>query len=95
MVKIMHRATEAKVPVISLAPDASEKGALVALEVSPAEQGQLAAGHAAKIFAGAKPGDLPILTPRKVELVINLGSAKALDLQVPFRVLSDATKVIK
>lgn len=93
--KIIHRATDAKVPVISLAPDAAEKGALISLEVSPAEQGQLAAGHAAKILSGAKPGELPILTPRKVELVINLGSAKALDLQVPFRVLSDATKVIK
>jgi putative ABC transport system substrate-binding protein len=93
--KIIHRATDAKVPVISLAPDAAEKGALISLEVSPAEQGQLAAGHAAKILSGTKPGELPILTPRKVELVINLGSAKALDLQVPFRVLSDATKVIK
>lgn len=95
LARIVHRATEAKVPVISLAPDAAEKGALVSLEVSPAEQGQLAAGHAAKVLAGTKPGELPILTPRKVELVINLDSAKALDLQVPFRVLNDATKVIK
>ena len=93
--KVVRRAMDAKVPIISLAPDASEKGALLSLEVSSAEQGQLAAGHAAKILSGSKPGDLPILTPRKVELVINLGSAKALDLQVPFRVLSVATKVIK
>ncbi|MRR08185.1 MAG: ABC transporter substrate-binding protein [Deltaproteobacteria bacterium] len=93
--RIMHKAMDAKVPVVSLAPDASEKGALVSLEVSPTEQGQLAASYAAKVLSGMKPGDLPILTPRKVELVINLGSAKALDLQVPFRVLSDATKVIK
>lgn len=95
MEKIVLKATDAKVPVISLAPDASEKGALVTLEVSPAEQGQLAAGHAAKILSGAKPGELPILTPHKVELVINMLSAKALDLQVPFRVLSNATRVIK
>uniref|UniRef100_A0A831XDB4 ABC transporter substrate-binding protein n=1 Tax=Geobacter metallireducens TaxID=28232 RepID=A0A831XDB4_GEOME len=95
MEKIVLRATDAGVPVISLAPEASEKGALVTLEVSPAEQGQLAAGHAAKILAGVKPGELPILTPRKVELVINMLSAKALGLQVPFKVLSNATKVIK
>ena len=95
MEKIILRAMDARVPVISLAPDASIKGALLSLEISPVEQGQLAAGHAAKILSGTKPGDLPILTPLKVELVINLGSAKALDLQVPFRVLSVATKVIK
>ncbi|ABB31977.1 ABC transporter, periplasmic substrate-binding protein [Geobacter metallireducens GS-15] len=95
MDKVMHKAMRAKVPVISLAPDAAGKGALVSLEVSPTEQGQLAANHVAKILSGMKPGDLPILTPRKVDLVINLESAKSLDLQVPFRVLSLATKVIK
>jgi len=95
MEKIVLRATDARVPVISLVPGASDKGALVSLEVSPAEQGQLAAGHAARVLSGAKPGELPILTPHKVELIINMLSAKALDLQVPFRVLNDATKVVR
>lgn len=93
--RVIHRATGARVPVISLAPDSAEKGALLTLEVSPAEQGMLAAGHAAKILQGNRPGELAVLTPRKVDLVLNLHSAKALDIQIPFRVLSVATKVLK
>ncbi len=93
--RIVHRATAAKVPVISLVPDSAEKGALLTLEASPVEQGLLAASHAAKIFQGNRPGELAVLTPRKVDLVLNLHSAKALDVQIPFRVLSVATKVLK
>lgn len=93
--RIVHRATAARVPVISLVPDSAEKGALLTLEASPVEQGLLAASHAAKILQGNRPGELAVLTPRKVDLVLNLHSAKALDLQIPFRVLSVATKVLK
>jgi putative ABC transport system substrate-binding protein len=93
--RIVHRATAARVPVISLVPDSAEKGALLTLEVSPVEQGLLAASHAAKILQGNRPGELAVLTPRKVDLVLNLHSAKALDVQIPFRVLSVATKVLK
>lgn len=93
--RIVHRSTAARVPVISLVPDSAEKGALLTLEVSPVEQGLLAAAHAAKILQGMRPGELPVLTPRKVDLVLNLHSAKALDIQIPFRVLSVATKVLK
>jgi len=93
--RIVHRATAARVPVISLVPDSAEKGALLTLEASPVEQGLLAASHAAKIFQGNRPGELAVLTPRKVDLVLNLHSAKALDVQIPFRVLSVATKVLK
>lgn len=93
--RIVHRSTAARVPVISMVPDSAEKGALLTLEVSPVEQGLLAAAHAAKILQGMRPGELPVLTPRKVDLVLNLHSAKALDIQIPFRVLSVATKVLK
>ncbi|RNC69048.1 MAG: ABC transporter substrate-binding protein [Desulfuromonadales bacterium] len=93
--KIVRKAGDARVPVISLIPDAAERGALVTLEVSPADQGALAADYAAKILSGKKPGELPVMTPRKVDFIINLSAAKALGLHVPFRVLSDATKVLK
>ena len=44
---------------------------------------------------GAKPGDLPIEEPSKVDFVINLRSAKALGLQLPTAILVRADEVIE
>jgi putative ABC transport system substrate-binding protein len=93
--KIVHRAMSARVPVITQVPDAAEKGALVTLEASAAEQGQLAGELAARIFGGRSPAQMPISTPKKVELVINMRAARQLDLNVPFQALSAASRVIK
>ncbi|HEY6009563.1 MAG TPA: ABC transporter substrate-binding protein [Geobacteraceae bacterium] len=93
--KIIHRATAAKIPVISQIPDAAEKGALVTLEASPAEQGQLAGEHAARILNGKSPAQMPISTPKKVELILNMRTARQLDINVPFQALSAASRVIK
>ena len=93
--KIVHRAGELKIPVISQMPGAALKGAVLSLEADPAEQGQVAAEYAARILAGKKASQLPVATPKRVDLILNLKVAKALDLQVPFPVLSAATRVLK
>ena len=93
--KIVHRAGELKIPVISQMPGAALKGAVLSLEADPVEQGQVAADYVARILAGKKAFQLPVATPKRVDLIVNLKAAKSLDIHVPFPVLSAATRVLK
>lgn len=84
-----------KIPAMAQVPGMAEKGALLALAPSAAEQGQLAAGIVARILKGVPVSSIGVENARKIDLVLNLKAANSLSLKVPFEVLNAATKVIK
>jgi putative ABC transport system substrate-binding protein len=71
---------------------AAAAGALMSSSPSYVERARVIAAHVDKILKGAKPADLPVQQATKVELFINLKTARALGLDVPPTLLAAPTR---
>lgn len=93
--KVIAKARARNIPVVSTMPDSADKGAMISLEINPQEQGYLAADLASRILEGARTEHLPMLSPRRIDLVINMRLAREMGIEIPFSVLGTATRLIK
>jgi putative ABC transport system substrate-binding protein len=92
--KIAELAKAAQLPTIFQLRENVEAGGLLSYGANINSQFYLAASYVDRILKGTKPADLPVQQPTKLELVINLKTAKALGLAVPPTLIATADEVI-
>ena len=93
--KIAELAARQGLPAMFWTREIVESGGLMSYGQSNEEHYYRAATYVDKILKGAKPAELPVEQPTKLELVINLKTAKAIGLTIPRELLFRADKVIE
>jgi putative tryptophan/tyrosine transport system substrate-binding protein len=92
---IINTAAQHKLPTIYVSRFTTVDGGLISYGPDFSDQYRRASGYVSRILKGEKPGDLPIEAPTKYELVINLKTAKALNIKIPPTLLARADEVIE
>ena len=92
---IAELAAKHRLPAIYASREFVDAGGLMTYGVSYPQLYLRAADLVDKILKGAKPGDIPVQQPTKLELIINLNAAKALGLDLPASWLARADEVIE
>jgi putative ABC transport system substrate-binding protein len=93
--RIAELAIKNRLPSMYEGSEWVEAGGLMSYSANELEVFRRAGTYVDKILKGAKPADLPVEQPTKFDFVINLKTAKALNLTIPQSVLFRADKVIK
>jgi putative tryptophan/tyrosine transport system substrate-binding protein len=93
--RIVALAAAVRLPTMYGFREHVERGGLISYSVDVEQNCRRAAHFVDRILKGARPADLPIEFPVRLELVINLNTAKALGLTVPQKLLATADEVIE
>ncbi len=92
---LLKAAWNRRLPVITAQTRFAELGALLSYGVEATKLWRQSAQYVDRILKGDKPGDLPIQQPTAFDLVVNLKTAKALQLTIPQSILVRADEVIR
>ena len=93
--RIVALMAAARLPALYAWREIVEAGGLMSYGIDLPESFRRSAFFVDRILKGTKPGDLPVELPTKFELVLNLGTAKALRLDIPPMLLARADEVIE
>ena len=93
--RIVDFALKSRLPSIYNNRETVDAGGLMSYGADEADNYRRVAYFVDRILKGAKPADLPVEQPTKFELVINLKTARQIDVTIPPDVLARADKLIK
>jgi putative tryptophan/tyrosine transport system substrate-binding protein len=93
--RLLDFAAAHRIPVMYEVRELAEEGGLLAYGPNLLDQARRAAAYVDKLLKGAKPADLPVEEPTRLELVVNLKTAEALGLTIPPMLLFQADEVIR
>jgi putative ABC transport system substrate-binding protein len=93
--QIVVLANKAKIITATQSEDHLDKGVLLGVTVDPIAVGRLAGKKAAMVLRGTKPASIPIEALKTSDLIVNLRTAKAIELQVPAALRRAATRILE
>jgi len=93
--ELLLHALSQRLPTISLSPSFVEAGGLMSYGPSQAEIAERVAFFVDRVLDGATPSSLPVEQPTRYQLVVNVTTARALDLTIPRSIILRADRVIE
>jgi putative ABC transport system substrate-binding protein len=93
--RIVSFAAMSRLPAVYGLREFVDAGGLIAYGTDRRDLFRRAAAYVHRILGGVRPADLPVESPTKVELVVNLGTARALGMTMPPSLLARADQVIE